>query len=273
MEQAIYAARRFYAPQSIRPGDFITQLDDPLEAHHTPPYQPEPEVKQSSLDSMDSEGHKGNRTTIRSKLISSISSYFSMRSKVKVHMTSNRILCYDLENSDDIFDAAIRAPRTRDWLERRLKRSDVYMIVAIYTTHDTRISQEEANKLGGGSQVTVPNVLDPTALIGDLLGLEMKLEHDEEDGGSIEYKVPGEQIFAWACRKVTHNWYEKKMVDNTFLGRSRVWISRQKLRSEEDEDDENVIEVELSEVGDLSQGWSKEMVGDIALYTPLDKRE
>lgn len=134
-------------------------------------------------------------------------------------------------------------------------------MVGCRTVMDARISQASILGNRAGGQTTVPATLSLTAAgvivpIGGLLDPSVGIHQQGLDGAISHFVAPGEQVCAFEYRKLCHRWLSSKHVDNSRLSGVRQWSSMERSRDEEDGEDD-VIEVELTEVDGLDLGSAR----------------
>ncbi|KAH7131155.1 hypothetical protein EDB81DRAFT_808007 [Dactylonectria macrodidyma] len=262
----------FFLPQdSVKLGRFVTRIDHPHQNHHDPPSEGQPRVLVSLLDSYTGEHETASHSAFNASFTSLLSAGFSKRAKMKIRVATNRVKTYTLDNSDSWFDEATGLRATRVWIERAIDRGeDVYMIVGYRTVMDASISQASIMGNSAGGQTTVPATLSLTAAgviapIGGLLDPSVRVHQQDLDRATSQFVAPGEQVCALEYRKLCHRWLSSKHVDNSRLSGVRQWSSMERSRDEEDGEDD-VIEVELTEVNGLGGEWDKEVVGNQAIF-------
>lgn len=262
----------FFLPQdSIKLGRFVTRVDHPHQNHHDPPSAGQPRALLSVLDSFTGEHETASHSTFNASLTSLLSASFSKRAKINIRVATDRVKTYTLDNSDNWFDEAIGLAATRAWIERALDRGeDIYMIVGYRTVMNASISQASILVNSAGGQTTAPGTLSLTAAgiiapIGGLLAASVGTNQQGLDGAISQFVAPGEQVYALEYRKLCHRWLSSKHVDNSRLSGVRQWPSMERSRDEEDGEDD-IIEVEMTEVDGLDEDWDKEVVGNQAVF-------
>ncbi|KAM6517225.1 hypothetical protein FSOLCH5_008188 [Fusarium solani] len=266
----------FFLPQdSIKLGRFVTRIDHPHQNHHDPPSPAQPRVLVSLLDSYTGQHETASRSAFNASFTSLLSASFSKRAKMKMCVATDRVKTYTLDNSDSWFDEAISLAATRGWIERALDRGeDIYMIVGYRTVTDASVSQASILGSSAEGQTTAPATLSLAATgaiapIGGLLDPSVGIRQQGLDGATSQFVAPGEQVCAFEYRKLCHRWLSSKHVDNSRLSGVRQWSSMERSRDEEDGEDD-VIELELTEVddldGDLDGDWDKEVVGNETIF-------
>ncbi|WAO94559.1 Hypothetical protein NCS54_01214800 [Fusarium falciforme] len=275
MTRSIILTPFFLSQDSIKLGRFVTRIDHPHQNHHDPPSAGQPRVLVSLLDSYTGQHETASRSAFNASLTSLLSASFSKRAKMKICVATDRVKTYTLDNSDSWFDEAIGQAATRGWIERALDRGeDIYMIVGYRTVTDASVSQASILGNSAEGQITVPATLSLAAAgaivpIGGLLDPSVGIRQQGLDGATSQFMAPGEQVCAFEYRKLCHRWLSSKHVDNSRLSGVRQWSSVERSRDEEDGEDD-VIEVELTEVddldGDLDGDWDKEVVGNETIF-------
>jgi len=77
--------------------------------------------------------------------------------------------------------------------------------------------------------------------------------------------APGEQICAIVYRKLWHSWLSSKHIDKSRLSEACYWSSMDRARDEEDGEDD-IVQVELSDVQDLDRDWENMTIDEETFY-------
>jgi hypothetical protein len=201
-----------------------------------------------------------------------MSASFSKRAKAQVQVTSESIVTYMLDNSDEWFDGAMVMPATRLWIERAVDRgNDIYMVVGFHTVTNARIIHESVRGKVVGGQVNVLAKLSLAAVgviapLGNITDPSVGGNSHSLDSTQSCFVAPGEQVCAFQYRKVRHRWLSSNSIDTLRLSKSpRWWYSTERGRDEEDGQDD-IIEVEAIPVDELDGVWDREEAdGEILL--------
>jgi hypothetical protein len=115
----------------------------------------------------------------------------------------------------------------------------VYLVVGYKTVLDASF-----RTVAVAGTETVLSAATAAAAIGQGLGGSHSHEND--------FTAPGEQVYAIQYRKISFKWYWRKDIDKASLKESR-WLELGGVRGDGDEEDEEVIELLLSDL-DTSGG-------------------
>lgn len=194
-----------------------------------------------------------------------MSARFSKGTRLKVRVTTEQLKRYVLDNSEAWFDEATHIPATRAWIERSLDRGhDIFMIVGFHTVTDASIRHESMAIASACGHAEVPVSLSLAAVgvvapLGGITNPSTSLQKDGLDGERARFIAPGEQVCAIEYRKIRHKWLSSKRIEKCQLSDVRQWPSMERARDEEDGEDD-IIEVELEDVGDLDGHWDKQIL-------------
>lgn len=260
---------RFLPQDAVKLGRFTTSIDSPHQNYHDPAWTKPTLAVNSPLESYIGVHQRASSSGFASALTSLMSAGFSKRAKTKLHITADRVMTSILDNSDGWFEEATRLPATRSWIEQRIDQgNDIYMIVGFRSVTNARIIQESCLGTTAEGQVQLPAALSLAAAgvivpLGDIIDPSVGGHRQVFDGARSQFLVHGEQVCALQYRKIRHSWLSSKRVDKSRLSQP-WWFSVEKWRGEEEGEDD-IIEVELTQVEGLDEGWTREVSGDEVL--------
>ncbi|KAH8198864.1 hypothetical protein TruAng_006972 [Truncatella angustata] len=210
----------------------------------------------------------------KSTLTSLISAGLSKHSKTELSITTDSASTLTLDNTQGWFKEAMHLPSTRSWIEQRIDEGDnIYMIVGFTCINNAYISYEACRETAteGQGQLPIAAALAATGavvpLVGDILDPSIGASLQALDGAQSKFLVPGEQVCALQICKISHSWFSSKRVDTSRL--SKPWWSSVERWRDEDDGEDDIIEVELSQVEDLDEKWAKVVSGDEVFFRPL----
>lgn len=259
---------QFFLPsESVKLGRFITSVDHPHQDFHDPPSADPPVATITLRYQYNSLSHESDKSGFSSALTSLISAGFTKRAQKKVRVSTECVRTYTLENSRRWFEAAAGLDDTRQWLESAFDQGDVYLIVGYHTITDARIAHQAAQGTEHAGQVGVPVSLTLAAVgvvapFGNLVDAQVGAGRQEVGGVVEQFLAPGEQVCALQYRKVCPRFLSSN-VEKATLSKAPRWTTFNRLRNEtggEGEDD--IIEVEMQEVGQLEGEWDRETASD-----------
>ena len=260
---------RFVPQDAVKLGRFTTSIDNPHQNYHDPPWTKPTLAVNSPLESYIGVHQRASSSGFASALRSLMSIGFSKRAKKKLHITADQVMTSALDNSDGRFKEATRLPATRSWIEQQIDQgNNIYMIVGFHTVTNARIIQESCLGAAAEGQVQLPAALPLAAAgvivpLGNIIDPSVGGHRRVFDGAQSQFLVRGEQVCALQYRKIRHSWLSSKRVDKSRLSQP-WWFSVEKWRGEEEGEDD-IIEVELTQVEDLDEGWTREVSGDEVL--------
>jgi hypothetical protein len=263
----------FFLPLgSVKLGRFITNIDQPHESYHEPPTAEAPKSIIAEFH-FTSENQNSTHASFGSTLTSLMSAGFSKRAKSKIHIAPAHGTNYSLDNSGAWFDKAVSLPDTRRWIEKAASRGDnIYMIVGITTFTDARLVLGSVGERQVEGRIDVPVSLSLAAagVVVPLAGLIDPTIHGKYqniDKAKSQYVAPGEQVCGLQYRKIRHNWFSGRLIEQSRLSKTRQWSCmegerRDAYENEEDEedDDEDMIEVGFEDMDKLDEEWEVEEV-------------
>lgn len=167
-------------------------------------------------------------------------------------ISAPQVTTHDLKNSGIWFRDACAVPETRTWLEGAIDNGDtVHLIVGYRTVLDARLAQSASSLTTQGARAQAPaSVLTGVGTPVDILPGAEGL-HDTAHERSMLFDAPGEQVFAVRYRKIKFKWLSSRKIENIVLEDTRwkaYWDSRG--TEVDDEEDEDVLEVNLTDVSD-----------------------
>lgn len=178
-------------------------------------------------------------------------SYNSQGSKV-ASLTAPQVTTHDLQNSGAWFQSACARAETRTWLEGAIDSGKtVYLVVGFRTLRDAKLTQSTSWDEKHGARVQAPAAL----LTGVVPVVDVMPGVDAGQGThrtqSSVFSAPGEQVFAVQYRKVKFQWMSSRTIKNIVLDDTR-WKAYWDWRGiDEEEDDEDVLEVNLTDASDF----------------------
>ncbi|KAB5581200.1 hypothetical protein GE09DRAFT_988271 [Coniochaeta sp. 2T2.1] len=270
MSVTIVLPQIFLPQNSVKLGRLTTSVEHPHQSHHDPPAASPPPMLTSLHASYTGEQHVSNTSGFGSTLTSLLSAGFSKRAKTRTRVTTEHVKTYILDDSDAWFDEATRLPVTRRWLERAFDRGqDVYMVVGFHTVTNASVTQESVAGRSAEGQITVPAGLSLAAAgvvvpLGSALDPGVAVYQQGYEGTQSQFVAPGEHICAVQYRKIRHQWLSSKHVDKARLSDVRQWSSMERARDEEDGEDD-IVEVDFTDVHELDGDWDKQTVNDEAI--------
>ncbi|KAK2612043.1 hypothetical protein QQS21_002008 [Conoideocrella luteorostrata] len=271
MRFSIVPSQILLPQSSVKLGRFITNVEYPHQHHHDP--QLEPTTLATARSAYTGEHHAASAAGIRSALTSLLSSSFSKGTKMKVCVATNHFKTYTLDNSEAWFDKATRLPATRSWIEQAIDQGhSIFLIVGFHTITDASIRQESMAGKRAGGHVQVPVSLSSAAVgavapLGGIVDPSVDFQRQGLDGEQSYFVAPGEQVCAIEYRKIRHAWLSSKHIDKSRLSDVRQWPTMERMRDEEDGEDD-IVQVVLEDVDDLDGDWDKHVVEDETLFIP-----
>jgi len=259
---------RFIPQDAVKLGRFTTSIDNPHQNYHDPAWTKPTQAVDSPLHSYTGIHQTASSSGFASGLTSLMSAGFSNRAKTKLHIIADRATTSGLDNSDGWFAEATRLPATRGWIEQQIDQGNaIYMIVGFRSLTNARIIQESCLETAAEGQIQLPAALALAAGVivplGDIIDPSVGGHRQALDGAQSQFLVRGDQVCALQYRKIRHAWLSSKRVDKSRLSQP-WWFSVERWRDEEEGEDD-IIEVELTQVEDLDEGWIKEVSGDEVL--------
>jgi hypothetical protein len=265
---------QFFLPrESIKLGRFITSLDHPHQSYHDPVCPNQPQVLVSLRNSYASTQESDTSSSFGSALTALVSTAFSKRANSRVRVVTEHVKTYVLENSDGWFEDATGLTDTRGWIEKQIdQRYAIYMVVGFHTITNARIIQESTHSISTQGQIKVPESLTLAAVgviapLGNVIDLHVGGHHYDLNGVNSQFLAPGEQVCALQCRRIRHKWLSSKQIDTLRLAKAPRWSSVESWRDMGPDEEDEVLEVELTEMEASDGKWSQEeVIGDEAFF-------
>lgn len=237
--------RSLLSLDSVQLGRLVVNAVDPLEGFHDPLGPSPPETTTIKRQQTFHEVLTLSKSvTLRTSLTALFSTSFERRTTSALTLTADFATSYKLANFATWLRDACREKETRKWFEMMLlSYSDMYLVVGFHTLTNAHVSQEAGVVRGVGGGVQVPEQ-------GPSVGALREVEKTVKAG----VEAAGEQIYAVEYRKLRFRWFSSRTMENWALeSRNRWKIFLPEIRgepagsSDEDGDDEDVLEVELAE--------------------------
>ncbi|KJZ74125.1 hypothetical protein HIM_06574 [Hirsutella minnesotensis 3608] len=272
MARNILSPQFFLPHDSVKLGRLTTSVDQPHQNYHDPAGTKPPEVLISVRDAYTGVRQTATGSGFGSGLTSLMSAALSKRARTNLRVTTDQVKTYVLANSDDWFEEATGIPATRSWIERQIDRGrKLYVVVGFHTITDARIVQESARQTSAQGHAELPASLSLAALgavapLGNILDPSIEGHHYDLDDDKAHFLAAGEQVCAFQYRKLCHRWLSSNKLDQSQLSKLPRWASVETWRDAEDDEDD-VIEVELTQELDLDGEWHQQQVaGDELLF-------
>ncbi|KAH7171389.1 hypothetical protein EDB81DRAFT_778373 [Dactylonectria macrodidyma] len=242
----------------LRLGRFIKNIDKPNDEYCDP--QTSDALKVIFKDFSTNTNQDSAKIDFGSGLSSLFSERLSRQLQSQIEVAPERGVSYELEDSDAWFDKVVSLPDTREWIENAALSGDrVYFIVGVQTLDETRIAQKATRKehLGNETNLSVAAVaaVMPFAELVDVptQGEQRNLGSDE-----IWIKAPSQQACSIRCREVKVRRLSSQPTEPPQPSNTRRWVRKREGKSEEhaeDDGNEDLIEVDIQDVLELSGKW------------------
>lgn len=262
--------------RDVELGRFTASVEHPHQNYHDPGYGKRPEPIMSTRHSFTGVNENGTTSSFASSLTSLISAGISRNAKTRLRVDADTVTTYTLDNSEEWFIEAVSLMDTRRWIKRTIDKGyDVYMITGFHTVTDSRITQEQIRDGGIDGQVSLPVSLS-LAAVGTLVPFSDILDPAIGGTGSSSnhartcFEAPGEQVCAFQYRKLRYRWLSSNNIDKSRLSKSPRWSCLERGRDEEDGEDD-IIEVNTEELGQLDGEWERREAGEEVLLARVDK--
>ncbi|KAH7163469.1 hypothetical protein B0J13DRAFT_538645 [Dactylonectria estremocensis] len=193
-------------------------------------------------------------------LCSLLSERLSKRLQSQVEVVAERGVSHEIEDSGAWFDKIVNLPATREWIETvALSGDKVYFIVGIQTLDETRIVQKAIGEQQVGSEASLP--FTAAAAVMPFAELVDPATHGGQrilESNETWIKVPGHQVCSIRCREVRARRLLSQSIEPPQSSNTRRWACKredQNEGNEEDGENENLIEVDIEDVNELSGEW------------------
>lgn len=236
---------------SIKLGRLVLNTRDPQQDYQDPPATEPPIITKNQLQDFEQIRSSARASTFRSRLAGLLSQTFENRNDDLVDYSAAESSIYSLNNTKAWFTQACGATETREWLEQAIEGgSNIYLVVGYHTLVNARFTQRADSTMtglaSGGVQASVgppgTAVVDLTSSIGG--GREVGKKYKRS------FAAIGEQIYAVQYRKLKFKWFSSRSIKSSFLEPNNRWKICSEVRGDEEEGEDDVVEVEISEDGD-----------------------
>jgi hypothetical protein len=258
MRASVLLPQVFLPHSAIKLGRFVTNIDEPHREYHDPsPCKSfsviaKVETRYDSTDVL--EGHRNFASELTTFLSSSISS----RTKTSIHITTDQLKTYYLDNAGLWFRDVVRFEDVRKWIERTIDEGeDIYIVVGYHTALDARIVErfQEQKGLDGKLAMPLPTALAASGVVvpcGDIVDPGLVGSRGRAETQQRQFVAQGEQVIAVQYRKVHFRFFFSKNVDKATLAKEARWVRYDRPRYLQS-DGEEMVEISLED-DDLSLG-------------------
>lgn len=179
---------------------------------------------------------------------------------------TNRAISYDLLNVDHKLQELLEDEAVRQWIETYMKKTRVYMVVAIHAVQDASVSLDHDETAAVAIKGTVPvsvaadaiapgsTSLPPVAAIAKAVDPTVAVDHSAELTRSASFAAPGERIIAVGYLEIKLQSFFSCLAENMpRLAKKTVWRPFDASRATETPD---MIEATVVGMGptDLGKG-------------------
>lgn len=190
-----------------------------------------------------------------SRLTALFSTSYQVQDTNAIKFTAGQATTYHLSNSDTWISKACEDSDTRAWLEKRLQYSaDIYLVVGFQTFTNALVTGRTTYGKGIGSGVHLSGSLlsggTAPQVVGNALASRVSTMREVQTDAQSTFVATGEQIYAVQYRKLKFDWFSSRKIDKSFLEQRNRWrIVSAELRTDDsdDEEDEDVLEVDLTD--------------------------
>lgn len=255
------------SPSSVRLGRLVLNTRSPHEDFIDPlddDDRPSPKDTIVNIRKNFEETRKYSKSSkLRSYFTEFLSISYQSQSSGVSTISAPQVTVHELKNHPTWFQDACSLPGIRTWLEARIDDGKtVYLIVGFQSLRDARLLQSTSSRTSQGATAKIP-VADLTG-VRTPVAVTPKAQGDHETGHeqNSAYDAPGEQIFAVQYRKIKFQWLSSRTIDNIVLDETRwkaFWDSR---GTDDDEEEEDVLEVSLADMSDYDISDDEYIVED-----------
>ncbi|KAL6411748.1 hypothetical protein AUP68_04122 [Ilyonectria robusta] len=258
----------------LKLGRFIKDIDQPHKDYYDPQTADVLKVVFHEFSCSITNQHDAQKE-LGPGLASLLSAGLSKRLQAQIQVVTEYSVNYQLDSSDAWFDKVVSLPATRQWIENASSRGDkVYFIVGIQTFLNTRIAQKstQEQQVEGEAKMPVSLSLEAVAEVMPLAELVDPTDHEgqrEMESDDIWVKLPGQQACSIQCREVKIRRLSRRPVGLPQLSNARRWSCNKRDKGDvhgEEDDGENMIEVNLEDVNELSGQWNTQDSAEGTIY-------
>ncbi|KAJ5096689.1 hypothetical protein N7456_007410 [Penicillium angulare] len=245
--------RTFLAPESIRLGRFVRNIEDPNSDFLDPDLGVPAEslIVQSHLDYSEVQ-HNSKERTFKATLTSLISASRAKSKNFRTHVQTDQLKTYQLSNSGPWFRSAIQSTATRDWIREAIDYGDdMYVVVGYHTMKDARIFDYVENRgdISAWLELPIEEALAAAGvgiMLGGVANPGAQVQDSHMEGNTRRFVAVGEQICAVQYRKIHVKIFSSRDLDKASLERNNFWKNYLRARGQE-AGVNDVVETDLSD--------------------------
>jgi hypothetical protein len=158
---------------------------------------------------------------------------------------------------------------TREWIEKTLKHSPIFLVVGLITVTQAAVGQgqQENRKISASVATSVPETVTQGAR--GFLNIGIDTSAGRETGAISSFIAPGERVIGVQYRKIKFRLFSSNKADTAFLENNpHRWVmlfggdraGSDDILEADLEDTIDLSELELEEDGDVIKGNGNEIV-------------
>jgi hypothetical protein len=266
MRVSVLLPQFFLPPSAIKLGRFVTNIDEPYRDYLDPGTDQSFNIIEKVATQYDGADSLGAQRKFGSDLTAFLSSSVSSRTSASIHITTEQVKTYYLDNSGQWFRDIVRSEDVRKWIERTVDEGeDIYVVVGYHTILDARIAEQsrEQKLLNGSLAVPVSSVLLASGVVvpfGNLADPRLAGSSGRAEDLQRHFVAHGEQIIAVQYRKIRFRFLSSKSVDNATLAKEARWERYDRPRYLQS-DKEDTVAVALDDDLSLEDDRDKYLAG------------
>ncbi|KAJ5662985.1 hypothetical protein N7507_003716 [Penicillium longicatenatum] len=255
MRVSVLLPQFFLPPSAIKLGRFVTNIDEPYRDYFDAQAEKNFRVIEKIATQYDGANSLRAQRKFGSELTAFLSSSVSSRTNASIHVNTEQVKTYYLDNNGQWFRDIVKSEDVRKWIERTIDEGeDIYVVVGYHTVLDARIVEQsrEQKLLDGNLAVPVSSALLASGVVvpfGDLADPKLAGSSGRVEDLQRHFVAQGEQIIAVQYRKVRFRFLSSKSVDKATLAKEARWVRYDRPRYLQS-DTEDMVEVALDD--DLS---------------------
>src|SRR5947207_14007060 len=202
----------FLPLESIKLGRFVLNPDEPYQDYLDPACDLTPEIlKRPQLRYLDVQ-NTAKTTGLAAELTSLVSASRSKQKTKLVAVTTEQSTIYQLANSGQWYNAALKDQETREWIDEvNGTGEEVYVMVGYQTMVDATVCGDMARLKNFQARLQLPvseaaSATGAVATIGDVADPGLDMHGRRDDDTRTQFVAAGEQIYAVQYRKVRFRW-------------------------------------------------------------------
>jgi hypothetical protein len=225
MRTSVLLQQYFLPPSAIKLWRFVTNTDEPHRDDHDQSSAAGLSIIEKVVTQYNSADSLGAQRKFGTELTNFLSSSISSRTNASIHITTQQVKTYYLDNNGQWFRDIVKSEDVRRWIERTIDEGeDIYVVVGYHTILNARITEQsrEQKLLDGNLVVLISSALAASGVVvpfGHVVDPKLAVSGGHAEGLERHFVAQGEQIIAVQYRKVRFRLLSSNNVDKASLAK------------------------------------------------------